>query len=345
MILNGYNLGGWLSQSTLEPDHVRDFIGPNDINRIKTWGFNHVRLPIDYLLFTEGEDAAISEKKMLVIDEKIRMCVDGGLTCVLDLHLTPGHSFHTPDQNDFWENPESQNYWIQLWRYFANRYKGIESSYLYFDLLNEPTTNDGALWMNLVHKATEAIRAEDAHRPLVVEAHRKSSPQSFEELIPTGDSKTIYSFHFYDPLVFTHQKAFWTTFVKEYNVAVPYPGEAPKLNGTLPDDIAGEFDMYWDKAKLSSLLNPVVEFKKKYKTPIYCGEFGPYLAGERTYRMKWIEDVLALCKENDFGWSYWNYKNMGFGVHYTWRDFKDLPEFHNPEKTDMEVIQLMQKYA
>ena len=44
---NGVNLGGWLSQCGYEKEHIAGFITEADIDRIASWGCDHVRLPFD----------------------------------------------------------------------------------------------------------------------------------------------------------------------------------------------------------------------------------------------------------------------------------------------------------
>ena len=57
--MKGLNLGGWFSQidaiEKKNPDnfpgmteHLDSFLGEIDFKNIKTWGFDHVRLPVDW---------------------------------------------------------------------------------------------------------------------------------------------------------------------------------------------------------------------------------------------------------------------------------------------------------
>ena len=46
----GINLGGWLSQCTPTKEHYDTFITEQDLRTIASWGLDHVRLPIDYVL-------------------------------------------------------------------------------------------------------------------------------------------------------------------------------------------------------------------------------------------------------------------------------------------------------
>ena len=63
--MRGVNLGGWFSQvdaiQEKDPEtfvdlrtHINTFLGKADFQRIKTWGFDHVRLPVDYFNLFEG---------------------------------------------------------------------------------------------------------------------------------------------------------------------------------------------------------------------------------------------------------------------------------------------------
>ena len=45
---HGINLGGWLSQCNHTKQHYDTFICENDFKIIKDWGFDHVRIPVDY---------------------------------------------------------------------------------------------------------------------------------------------------------------------------------------------------------------------------------------------------------------------------------------------------------
>ena len=46
--VKGVNLGGWLSQGSLEESHLSSFIKEDDIKRIKGMGCDHLRLPVDF---------------------------------------------------------------------------------------------------------------------------------------------------------------------------------------------------------------------------------------------------------------------------------------------------------
>ena len=48
----GVNLGGWISQfRQAKKEHFDSFITEEDIKQIASWGMDHVRLPIDYMVW------------------------------------------------------------------------------------------------------------------------------------------------------------------------------------------------------------------------------------------------------------------------------------------------------
>ena len=56
----GVNLGGWLSQCDYSEDRLNNFIKEEDIEKIASWGMDHVRLPLDYNV-VENEDGTYKE--------------------------------------------------------------------------------------------------------------------------------------------------------------------------------------------------------------------------------------------------------------------------------------------
>ena len=46
----GVNLGGWFSQCDYTEERYQNFIREEDFAVIKSWGLDHVRVPVDYNL-------------------------------------------------------------------------------------------------------------------------------------------------------------------------------------------------------------------------------------------------------------------------------------------------------
>ena len=52
---HGVNLGGWLSQCNHTKERYENFIVESDIEKIKSWGLDHIRVPVDYDLVEDKE--------------------------------------------------------------------------------------------------------------------------------------------------------------------------------------------------------------------------------------------------------------------------------------------------
>ena len=95
----GLNLGGYLSQCEHSYNHYQEFINQNDIKQIAEWGFDHVRLPIDYNVL-ENDDGTPIEEGYQLVEKIISWCKESGLNIILDLHKAFGYSFINAGNTD-----------------------------------------------------------------------------------------------------------------------------------------------------------------------------------------------------------------------------------------------------
>ena len=75
-----------------------------------------------------------------------------------------------------------------------------------YDLMVEPETKNHRLWNALVRKITQAIREVDPPAPILVGAADWSTVGSLDSLQLTGDARTVYVVHQYEPYAYSHQK-------------------------------------------------------------------------------------------------------------------------------------------
>jgi hypothetical protein len=156
----------------------------------------------------------------------------------------------------------------------------------------EPHPDDDAKqplgdWNALARKITAAIRSVDERTPILVNSIGWAYPKQFEVLQPTGDPRTVYTVHFYDPHYYTHQKP---------DEHVVYPGFR----------VPGQKNIVWDKAVLEAQLDPVRAFQQKYHVPIFVGEFGcaRYASGVEA----WLGDQMELYDRYGWSWAYWAFR-------------------------------------
>ncbi len=88
---------------------------------------------------------------------------------------------------------------------------------------NEVVEEDNAtLWNDLIKKTCEAIREYAPTSLIIYGGIQWNSAKTVKLLEVPTDKNIMFTFHLYEPLLFTHQKAYWIEAMdKEKNV--PYP--------------------------------------------------------------------------------------------------------------------------
>ena len=172
MYWNGVNLGGWISQypKRLKTGgaHFDTSIQQRDLEQIAGWGCDHIRLPVDYMVF-ESDDAPgiYDEAGLKYIDNCIQWSKSCGLNVIIDLHHAPGFSFHTIDTNSLFTDPVMQDRMIAIWVNFAERYLS-ERDNLAFELMNEIVEPDSTRWNALAARIVAAVRTVDPNRFIII---------------------------------------------------------------------------------------------------------------------------------------------------------------------------------
>lgn len=266
----GVNLGGWLSQygDELRKEHLDTFIVEADIKRIAEWGMDHVRLPVDYPVIED--DAQLFEYKeegIAYIRNCISWCKKYGLNLVLDLHRTAGYSHATLAANSLFDDVQAQQRFLSIWKMFTETFID-ERDHVIFDLLNEIVEPDSSRWNALAKKAVKTIREIDGERKIMMGSNHYSSVYTLNELDVLDDPNIIYTFHFYESHLFTHQKAYWNEVFVKYGQELAYPGTFTDLEVFLDKNecYRKDFERYigvkQDKALMFKELKPVVAFMK-----------------------------------------------------------------------------------
>ncbi len=348
----GVNLGGWFSQidAIEEKDpstfpgvdgHIETFLGSDDFERIAAWGFDHVRLPVDWQIVFD-ETLSPREDRLRRLDKAIADIRARGLEVLLDLHRCPGHDFHegtTRDQPLF-TDPSALAGACRVLSLLSERY-GTDPGCA-IELLNEPTAPDAATWNRIAKTLFAQVRAHAPRSTIVVGSNRWNSAPEFAHLEPMDDDNVLYSFHFYNPVLFSHQKAPWIAH-EAFHQARAWPGDyvlPPDADHRLPLE-SGR----WDRDRLAQCLEPVVAFRERYGLRVSCDEFGVYKAGPaRVHQLAWIRDLLGLFTQHGIGWTYWNYRNLDFGLLSRGESlFAEDPCYSNPERCDQELVELLLK--
>lgn len=309
LILRGMGLGGWMLQEgymlhlsnlgqqykiraaieeVTSPEYAARFyeqwlandIRRADIDSLKAWGFNSVRLPMHYALYTLPVDKepvvgknTWLEKGFALTDSLLRWCKANHMYLILDLHATPGGqgndlpiSDRHPDQPSLWESRANQEKMIALWRRLAARYAN-EPYIGGYDIINEPNwgfedPNDkrgtaetkNIPLRNLMVEVTGAIREVDKNHLIIIEGNGFGN--NYRGIFPKWDDNMAVSFHKY-----------------------------------------GNFN---NQAAIQNFLT----IREQNNVPLWMGE-----SGENSNT--WFTEAIRLVESNGIGWSWWPLKKMG----------------------------------
>ena len=258
--------------------YLKNGITKKDIDFLAKAGFNSVRLPMHYNLYTlpiekepiKGENTWL-KKGFEMTDNLLKWCQENKMYLILDLHAAPGGQGNDVNISDndkskpsLWESEENQKKTIALWKKLAERYKN-EPWIGGYDILNEPNINftgknpngtdemsNAPLW-KLEKEITEAIRSEDKKHIIIIEGNGWGN--NYNGLKEIWDDNMAFSFH-----------------------------------------------KYWNFNNIGSI-QFALDLRKKFNTPIWLGE-----TGENSN--VWFTELNQLLEKENIGWAYWPMKKI-----------------------------------
>ena len=315
----GINLGGFLSQCEHSEEHYDTFILKEDIERIASLGFDHVRLPIDYEVF-EYDNGYVKKEGFDRVRNVIEWAKEYKLNIILDLHKAYGYDFNNAGdetKNNLFSSWELQGRFVTLWSRIISEYG--EYDHVAFELLNEVVEKENAeAWNSLIRKTVKEIRKVAPTAPIIYGGIQWNSVKTLKLLDMPMDENIIFTFHFYEPLLFTHQKAHWVAamdpdqtvyypkdmgyFIK-YSKKLGYQGEAVVLAKS--ENMGEEF--------ITEMIEEAIVSAKNAGVTLYCGEFGVIDQAPIEDTLRWFKDVDKVFRKYDIGCAVWSYKEMDFG--------------------------------
>lgn len=316
----GINLGGWLSQCEHNTEHYDTFISKDDIKRIASWGLDHVRVPFDYELL-ESEDGNTIDTNFKYLDNCIEWCKEYNIVAIFDLHKAFGYSFINAykSSNNLFNDEQLQQRYINFWQKIARRYGGY-SECIVFELLNEIVELEySEPWNKLSRRVIKAIREYAPETKIIMGGVCWNSISTVNLLEKPYDKNIIYTFHCYEPLVFTHQNAYWVEEIKNIGL-VNYPitlenmkAECDKLSDIQKYTLK-KININDEKNIFFSIFKNAVDFAEKNNVMLYCGEYGVIDKAPVDDTLLWYKDINEAFIHYNIGRCAWSYKEMDFGI-------------------------------
>lgn len=319
----GIGVGGWLTnfkRYTVVPadkrllltigdeEHFEKYITRDDIAYIASLGMDHIRLAFDQFVM-EPTIGAYRERSFELLDRCIDWCHEVGLNVNLNMHKSYGNYCDVPEEDTLLTNPLYQERFITMWLKLEDRY--ADRPYVAFELLNEMRYEPASAWNAILRRTVAALREKNKDRIIIVGGNRWNCTESLRELEVFDDENVVYTFHFYDPIEFTHQRGVLQDRHVLYNRDMPYPGDISYYRDYR--EFFGEKETYqgidyMDIRYLRTCMQAAFDFVEAHPDKIlYCGEFSVLRHVPIKWRENWLNDVIKLLKELDAPYCVWNY--------------------------------------
>lgn len=317
----GVDLGGWISQcAEYTTEHYQSFIKKEDFKVIASWGCDHVRLPVDYQV-VQNPDGSFIPEGFTYIQNAIDWAEENNLNLILDLHKTLGYAFdESVGKNCFFSDISLHQHFYNLWEEFANRFAKYHQR-VAFELLNEVTSPSYSdTWNKIIANTISIIRKISKDVKILVGGYWNNSIDALKDLDKPADENIVYNFHCYDPLLFTHQSAYWVKGMP-HDFKLEYPSTFKKHNDAAKELNLTDFVVYcddennkFDKDYFIKKFSNGIKVCQERNVPLYCGEYGVIDNANAEDALKWYKDINAAFVELGIGRACWSYKSMSFGL-------------------------------
>ncbi len=325
----GFNLLGMFRAPTtgLAPDpRVDGFFPEWEFEAVRDWGFNFVRLPIDYRILMRNDSwADLDPAKLKLLDEAVEYGKRYGIHVQIALHRIPGYCIlDETEAFPLGTSPVAQKAACALWAALARRWKGVPNDVLSFNLLNEPTRHvAGRNYLPLALMLIRAIRAEDPDRFIMADGNNCAA-------LPVPELYALpavgQAFRGYTPHAITHYASGY----------VKTPQEPP----TWP--LRPDYGPSWMREHPAAT---VEKYRAALDAGEFCmvGEFGVRHSTPHAVALAWMADCLKLWEKENLGWALWNFRGT-CGILDSGRTDVVYEDFRG-HKLDRKMLDLLRSHA
>ncbi|MGF1634951.1 MAG: glycoside hydrolase family 5 protein [Phycisphaerae bacterium] len=338
--VKGVNLSHWYAQSMhgYGEDHLSTYLTEADFALIRDMGFDHVRLTLsERVLFDPDSPGVLRAEALERFKQRVDSILDHELNVIVDLH--PGDAY----KKQLATAPAAEAFAAD-WGALAAAMADTDPSRVMFEIINEPSPFKPEAWRPVQLQAVVAIRKAAPSHTIVVSGGGWTGAEQLAGFEPYDLPNLVYTFHWYEPHMYTHQSAGWGWWAAKEVGGMSWPlaaeaaaeagnyGENEEALKHLRHQIEkGWFMPAWAEAKLDE----VVTWQKKHDMPpVYVGEFGVYRkSAEPEGRYRWHAATVEAFEARGWGWAIWDYAG-GFAV------TKEMSQKH-PRTPDEKIVEAL----
>jgi endoglucanase len=332
----------------------------DDFRWARDWGFNFVRLPLDYRFWTDpGDLFRIREDEVEPLDRVLQLGERYGQHVSFALHRAPGYCvLDAIDQDEtgigllteglsLWGDREAQDAFVHHWTYLAERYREVPEEKLSFELLSAPMVRIRELaalagknqiqppkallagietYVALARRTVDAIRSISPHRVVISDGY-PGGGRPIPQLYDTG---VVHSHLAYAPHELTLYRSEWTQGL------IADPGEPPGWPVTEGAKVV------FDRHGLADVLKPWTGLAEQ-GIPMHVSELGVSRHTPHDAALAWMGDLLDLLGGLGAGWALFNLRGP-MGVLDSGRSDVDYESWYG-HKLDRRMLTLLQKHV
>jgi len=272
----------------------------------------------DFLIGDADEYTGIPPADLEALIQALDFAETYRVKIVLSMFELPGtrYSQHNNDQFDYrlWTDETYQQQALQFWKDLVREIKNHPAIVAY-NPLNEPHSErkdghtsgtpefekwleknrGGAADLNRFYRRmVKAIREVDPGTPIILDCCFHACPEGMKYLQPVEDDKIIYSFHFYEPWVFSTYRVNKERF--------SYPDKMPV------DD--SDKTQSWTLDALRECFQPAIDWAKRYNIPanrIAVGELG--CDRRVSGAIQYIGDLIDAFNAQKWHWAFYTFRS------------------------------------
>lgn len=308
--LEHYWLGNTRNQQMDYLDHSPEMMlkRKTDLLKMVELGISTVRLPV---CFDRWEDRVApfkidSVSYFGVVDSMIRWTAALNMKIIIDYQ----HG-QLRDQKFSADTTRLNALWLQIAAHFSY----TNPDQVLFVAFNEPHEINNEQWRIAATSVVATIRKHCPKHTILIGAADYNSLPALLKFTPLEDKNIIYSFHFYEPFIFTHQGAPWTgnatstvniEFVQPDNIH-QLPTLAPKAKGTWGENGLKDFPYWVSSDKIESQIKKIAYWGLINHVPVYCGEFGSYRGANAKSRAAHLKRLRNDFENNHINYAWWEW--------------------------------------
>ena len=295
----GVNMNAWFDRPDYQVETEK--YNSQDIDFLKNLGMDVVRLPINlHSNVGPAPNYKISESYLQKLDDVVNSITSRNLWVILDQHSLSTVSFPT----------YGEALLTSCFQQLATRYKG--KARIALELFNEPS-NEITDWPEIQGRVIKAVREIDTD--VIIIATNIGKAEELLNLPEYDDPRVIYTFHYYAPIMFTHQGVYWDEYLG-YLSGYPFPYDASRMPARhskwTSEYCVNLYNSYTNDAtaeKIKQDITKIADRAKQKGKLVFCGEFGAFNTAEPEDRYRWYKAVGDALTENNIPWTLWQYKD------------------------------------